>query len=165
MADEFVCSVCGKAHGGLPTDWGYTLPDDVWEIPEPERSDVAKFTSDLCQMGDRCFIRCVLEVPFTDDDGYFDWGVWVEVDWAVFERYWEMYDEDGRSEPVHSAILANALAPYPGIKGTPVLLQFREPSKRPSLHFPAEDCSELAAEQRRGIDEQRHHEILESLER
>ena len=37
MAGEYVCSVCGKEHAGLPTDWAYKLPDDLWALPEPER--------------------------------------------------------------------------------------------------------------------------------
>jgi len=49
----FVCAQCGTAHEGYPTDRGYTLPDDVWAIPESERQTLAKFTTDLCKMGGR----------------------------------------------------------------------------------------------------------------
>lgn len=56
-----VCGTCGGTHDGFPTDQAWILPDDVWAIPEPERSKVAKFDADLCQMGKRVFYR---------DDGF-----------------------------------------------------------------------------------------------
>jgi hypothetical protein len=163
LAGDFTCSVCGQEHPGLPADWAYKLPDDVWEIPEPERQERAFFNDDFCQFGERFFIRCVLEVPFVDQDGAFAWGVWAEVDWAVFERYWKTFEEDGSSEPMRSGSLANALAPYPDISGSPVLIRFRDATKRPSLNLHADDDSILANEQRRGIDGTRHHDILACL--
>jgi hypothetical protein len=163
VADEFVCSICGKEHAGLPTDWAYTLPDDVWDIPEPERDERARYNKDLCQFGERCFIRCVLEVPFTDADGFFGWGAWAEVDWDVFQRYLELYEEDGWSEPQHSGTLANSLLPYGQTTGMPVLIQFREATQRPSLHLLPTDSSELAVEQRQGMSQQRYHDILQRL--
>jgi hypothetical protein len=84
MGDGFVCGTCGKAHAGLPKDWAWKLPDEVWAIPEQERAAKAKFDSGLCKYGDHFFIRCVLAVQFNDEDDYFGWGVWSEVDRAVF---------------------------------------------------------------------------------
>jgi hypothetical protein len=43
---SFICSQCGEPHDGLPTDSAFKLPDEVWAIPEPERSSKAKFTSE-----------------------------------------------------------------------------------------------------------------------
>jgi hypothetical protein len=164
LPDQFVCSICGKEHAGLPTDWAYTLPDDVWAIPEPERSEVAKFNKDLCQLGERYFIRCVLEVPFTDDDdGFFGWGAWAEVQWPVFERYLDIYEDDGTAEPVHAGTLANSLPAYSESKGLPVLIQFREATKRPSLHMRPDDSSALAIEQRNGMNLQRFHDVSANL--
>lgn len=165
MVDHFRCSICGKEHGGLPTDWGFSLPDDVWDIAEPTRSEVARFNNDLCEYGDRRFIRCVLETPFSDDDGYFGWGAWVEVDIPVYDRYFVLYDEDGSAEPPHPGILANSLPPYPDSKGKPVLMQFRDSTERPSLSTLPDDHSTLALEQRNGIDQRRFHEVSGSLTR
>lgn len=159
LADSFNCSICGEEHEGLPTDRAFTLPDDVWAIPEPERSEVARFDNDLCQLGERYFMRCVLEVPFSDRDGFFGWGAWAEVEWSVFERYLEMYERDGWDEPLHTGKLANALPVYPDSLGAPVLIQFRESTRRPSLHALPDDPSVLANEQRQGIDNFRFHEI------
>jgi hypothetical protein len=163
VAEGFVCSICGKEHAGLITDWAFKLPDEVWNIPEPERSEVARFNNDLCQWGERYFIRCVLEVPLNGQDGFFGWGAWAEVEWGVFERYLELYDEDGWSEPACSGALANDLSEYGQTIGVPVLIQFRDATKRPSLELLPTDQSLLAREQREGIDDRRYHEIVERL--
>jgi hypothetical protein len=159
----FTCSICGDVHEGLPTDWAYTLPDDVWAIPEAQRSDAAQFNSDLCRYGQRYFIRCLLPLALPGAGSEFNFGAWAEVERTVFERYYELYDEDGRGEPPYPARLANALSPYPGSLGAAVELQFRDPTTRPSLRLPEDSTSLLASEQRSGIDGVRHHEILDIL--
>jgi len=163
LAEGFVCSICGMEHAGLLTDWAFSLPDEVWGIPEPERSEVARFNNDLCQWGERYFIRCVLEVPLKDENGFFGWGAWAEVEWNTFERYLELYDEDGWSERAHNGTLANDLSEYGHTTGVPVLIQFREATKRPALQLLATDQSLLGSEQRQGISQLRHHEIVERL--
>ena len=159
----FVCSICGKSHAGLPTDWAYTLPDAVWAIPEEERAAKAKWTSDLCQMGEEYFIRCLLPVPFTEREGYFGWGVWTQVDWGVFERYLQLYELDGTREPEVRASLANDLPSYEPLVGAPVLLQFGASTQRPTLRFPSGSTHSLAAEQAAGINALRYHQILEAV--
>ena len=164
MNDSFICSICGQEHEGLVTDQAFKLPDEVWAIPEAERAEKARFNNDLCQFDERNFIRCVLDVPFTGLPGSFGWGAWAEVDWPTFEYYLKIYDEDGTSEPTRLGVLANALPAYPGSLGAPVIIQFREPSKRPSLYLQPDDESLLALEQRAGIDEARYHEIVNIVE-
>lgn len=160
MTSGYQCSMCGQHHDDLLTDQAYKLPDAVWAIPERDRAEKARFNSDLCQMGERYFIRCVLGVPFTESEGEFGWGAWAEVDWSTFERYLELYDEDGSGEPPKDGILANDLPPYPSSIGSPVKIQFRDPTKRPRLSLLPEDFSLLADEQRKGIDDKRWHDIL-----
>ena len=163
VTDHFVCSICGKEHAGLPTDHAYKLPDVVWAIPEPERSAQAKFSSDLCRLGERYFIRGVLHVPFSEAEGDFGWGVWTEVEWPVFERYLKLYDEDAAAEPPHAGTLANALPAYDDTLGTPVLILFRDKTQRPSVHLMPGDESRLAFDQRDGIDNARYHDILRQI--
>jgi hypothetical protein len=163
MPPTFICSVCGKEHDGLPTDWGYTLPDDVWAIPEPERSQRARFDTDLCQLGDRYFIRGVLPVPLLESRGSFGWGAWAEVERPAFERYLELYDQDGSAEPSFAGALANALRPYPGSMGSPVSIQLLDATTRPVLRVPETHESLLATDQRTGIGDARHHQILDIL--
>jgi len=149
----------------LSRDWGFGLPDEVWAIPEDERDAQARYNDDLCQWGDRNFIHCILPVPLKGIDDYFGWGVWVEVEAEVFERYLDLYDADGSAEPPQPGKLANRLAPYPGTSlGTRVLIQFQDPDERPMLSLPEGDKSRLAQEQRDGIDAARHREILEVSE-
>jgi len=165
MAEEFSCAICGGRHAGLSKDWGYGLPDEVWALPEEERDSQARFNDDLCQWGDRFFIRCILRVPLKGTDDYFGWGAWAEVDAEVFERYLELYDEDGREEPAAPGKLANKLEAYTNTSlGTRVLIQFQDPGERPTLTLPEGDKSRLAQEQREGVDAARHHEILEICE-
>ena len=165
MTDSFVCSVCGKTHPGLPTDHGYQLPDEVWAIPEAERSARAQFSDDLCRYGDRYFIRCILLLPFTETEGDFGWGVWVEVAWPVFERYLTLYKADGSAEPRHPGKLANAPPGYDDVRlSAHVLIQFGDRKSRPAVLFPADDRCSLALEQRHGIDGLRFHEILAAID-
>ena len=163
MGQSFTCPHCGVTHEGLPTDRGFTLPDDVWAVPEPERASKAKWTADLCQMGERYFIRCVIRVPFTDRAGAFGWGLWVEVAWPVFQRYVELYEVDASTEPPHPATIANQAPPYERLVGAEVVIQFGASSARPTIHFPPEANCLMAVEQRRGIDSARYHQILEAL--
>lgn len=164
MSAHFVCSTCGRQHEGKATDQAYQLPDDVWDIPEAERADRARFDSDLCQFGERFFIRGLLPIPFVTQPGRFGWGVWVEVSWSTFKRYLELYEHDGSSEPTHRGIMANDLLAYPSSVGLEVDITFRDASARPMFRLIDDDESALAKEQRRGISDARYHQILNLIE-
>lgn len=157
---SFVCPTCGDAHDGLPTDHGWKLPDVVWAIPENERSHQVKFDSDLCQLGNRFFIRCLLKLPFSEQTDYYGWGVWVQVREQDFDRYLELYDKDGSAEPSMSCTIANEMPGYPTTLGLPARVQFHTSTGRPTVHVPASSSHPLAAEQSTGIDNRRYHEIL-----
>ncbi|WP_166213112.1 DUF2199 domain-containing protein [Cognatiluteimonas telluris] len=159
MTSSFICSTCGETHEGLPTDHGWKLPDDVWAIPANERPDKAKFNSDLCQLGSRFFIRCILKLPFNEQSGYYGWGVWIEVAEPDFYRYVELYDKDGSAEPPVHGTIANSIPGYPPTLGLPVVVQFQASTSRPSVSVSATGHP-IATEQSKGIDNQRYHEIL-----
>jgi hypothetical protein len=160
---RFVCSICGQEHEGLARDWAFKLPDEVWAIPESERAERARYDTDLCQLEERYFIRCILPVPLLEEDGAFCWGVWAEVEEFVFHRYLEIYEEDGSDEPRRRGKLANALRPYPRSFARPVDIQFGISTQRPTLSLLDDDDCSLAIEQRSGIASARHHEILSLL--
>ena len=160
MTNSFVCNTCGDTHEGLPTDLAWTLPDVVWSISEADRTSLAKFDTDRCQLGDRFFIRCILELPFREQSGYYGWGVWVELPESSFYRYVELYDEDGSSEPVVSGHLANEIPAYPSTLGLPVTVQFQDSTSRPTVNVPTTSNHALAAAQFGGIDNQQYHAIL-----
>lgn len=163
MSGHFVCATCGQSHDGLPTDWAFKLPDDVWAIPASLREEEARFTDDLCQYGDRHFIRGLLLVPLPDMASDFGWGVWAEVDAAVFQRYHDLYDTDGSFEPLHSGTLANSLPGYASSLEMPVNIRFRDATQRPLFRLLERDQSVLAIEQRTGISSARYHQILDAL--
>lgn len=158
---SFVCSTCGDTHEGMPTDFGWQLPDDVWAIPEVERSARAKFDSDRCQLGERFFIRCILALPFTEQPGYYAWGVWVELRESDFWRYIELYDKDGREEPAIPGAIANAVPGYASTVGLPIQVQLQDEKSRPSVRV-ADAGHPLSVEQLAGISNQRYHDILAS---
>lgn len=164
MSSHFTCACCGETHEGLLTNFGFQLPGVVWDIPPDQRKESAHFNDDLCEYQKRCFIRGVLPVPFLDTDGYFGWGVWAEVDRAVFKRYLELFRADGSAEPLHAGKLANSLPVYAGSLDAPLQIQFHDAKKRPTFTLLAEDHSPLALEQRNGINSARYHQILEQIE-
>jgi hypothetical protein len=141
------------AEESLTRDWGFELPDEVWALSEAEQDEQVRYNDDLCQWGERVFIRCILPVPLKGEDDYFGWGAWAEVEPEVFERYLELYEEDGREEPPAPGKLANQLPPYPGTTlGTRVMIQFQTPDDRPTLTLLETDKSRLAQDQRDGVD-------------
>lgn len=160
MSSSFICQTCGDTHEGMPTDHGWTLPDVVWDIPEDERATRSQFNSDLCQFGDRFFIRCVLKLPFNEQPGYYGWGVWVELPEADFYRYVEIYDKDGSSEPMVHGAIANEMPGYPATLALPVMVQFQSSTSRPAVHVPSDSLHPLAAQQSSGIDNGQYHAIL-----
>lgn len=160
MSSSFTCQTCGETHDGLPTDRGWTLPDAVWAVPEVDRSSRAKFNSDLCQMDDRHFIRCLLKIPFNEQAGYFGWGVWIEVLEIDFYRYIELYDKDGSSEPAIHGMIANEIPTYPSSLGMPVLMQFQDSKSRPDVRFPATAKHPLATDKADGLNNARYHELI-----
>jgi hypothetical protein len=159
MSSSFVCSTCGETHEGMPTDHAWTLPDDVWAVPKEERANKASFNSDLCQFGDRFFIRCILQLPFKSQPEYYGWGIWVELAAADFHHYVKIFDEDGSAEPLVAASIANAIPGYPSTLGLPVHVQFQDSTSRPLVLVP-EGSHPLFADQSSGLDDRRYHEIL-----
>ena len=159
----FSCPHCGKTHEGDPADWGWPLPDVVWFIPQEEREAEARFNTVLCQWKDRYFLRCLLPLHFRDRDGYFGWGVWVEVAKEGFDAYLAVYDKDGSNEPLVPGKLANSVPGYHESAGYPVELRFGPGDRRPKVCFREEATCQLAQEQREGIDAGRYHQILESI--
>jgi len=144
----------------LPTDSAFQLPDVVWAMPPDERAVRAKWTSDPCQLGESYFIRCFLEIPFTDQPGHYGWGVWAQVEWPVFKKYLDLYSKDGTNEPMVSGALANEIPTYGPTLGVAVRLQFRNETSRPTIHFDAGNTHPLALEAKDGMSYARFHEIL-----
>jgi hypothetical protein len=111
-------------------------------------------------MGERQFFRCLLPVPFVDREGYFGWGVWVEVEEHVFDVYLDICDKDGSSKPMQTGKLANRIPFYEDATGESVSIKFGPSKDRPLLLLNPDSSSSLARDQHRGINAARYHEIL-----
>ncbi|MBD8874523.1 DUF2199 domain-containing protein [Rhodanobacter sp. DHB23] len=160
MTTSFLCRTCGETHEGLPTDYAWKLPDEVWAIPEPDRAQQARWDADCCQLGERCFIRCVLRIPFQSRTGSYGWGIWVEVSERDFYRYVELYSEDARSEPPIDGIVANGIPCHDGSLGLAVSVQFGTAQHRPTVIASPDGGHSLAIEQKQGMSNERYHEVL-----
>lgn len=161
--DGWLCRVCGRVHAGMPTDFGWELPDEVWALGEEARQQHLDWATDVCYNEERWFLRGVLEVPFTFTAGRWGWGCWAEVSKEAVDRLWALGDEDGSQEPAKPGSLACVIPGHLDSMGLPVLVQFGPADKRPLIYL-TPDCEHpLALAQRNGIDEVAYHEIVDRV--
>ncbi len=160
-AKGFKCGVCGQWHDELLTDLGYRLPDEVFEMSYVERYQRGRFNDDMCTLDEsRHFIRCYLPIPFATKDDHFAWGVWVEVSKKDHDAYVADFGDPARAGSVFAGKLANKLPAYrSSTLGLPVSAETAS-DERPTVRLPATSRHALAVEQRRGISNQRHHDIV-----
>jgi len=163
MDESFICATCSQEHPGLPTDYAFGLPDDVFALSYIERYLRSRSNPDLCTLDEaRFFIRGVLPLPFSDSEGYFGLGMWVEVTKDEHDLYVEGFYEDLSDNPRFSARLANHIPGY-DTSETHVDVQFRAGGDRPTFHLSPGAPSPLASEQHIGITRDRHHKMLENF--
>lgn len=163
MTDHgYICSDCGKEHEGLPTDWGFKLPEDVYELSYLDKYRRTRSNTDLCTLDEcRFFIRGLLSIPFTYQEGDFSWGIWVEVGRDVHDFYLGNYNEDFAAGTKARGTLANLIPGFAELLGQSLEIEFQDSKTRPSLMFPHGAEHSLATDQRDGIEFSRHHEFLE----
>lgn len=163
MTDHgYVCSSCGKVHEGLPTDWGFKLPDEVFALPYLEKYHRTRSNTDLCALDERrFFIRGLLPIPFTHQEGEFAWGVWAEVPKEIHDFYLDNYSNELAQGTKAVGALANTIPGFPEITGKPLEIEFQNAKSRPFFAFPGSADHELAVDQRDGIGHNRHHRFLE----
>ena len=93
----FTCPCCGEEVLGLP-DMTYAEPAFARAVPEVERAQRVKLSSDLCIVdGERFFIRAVCRVPVVGAAQDFGWGIWVSLSEENFKRYVESFDDVDQS--------------------------------------------------------------------
>ncbi|HET6397706.1 MAG TPA: DUF2199 domain-containing protein [Pseudoxanthomonas sp.] len=163
MTDHhYVCSSCGKTHDGLPTDWGFKLPDEVFDLSYLDKYRRSRFNTDLCALDEkRFFIRGILVIPFTHQEGEFVWGVWAEVSKSVHDFYVDNYSNELAQGVKAEGTLANTIPGFSEITGLPLEIELQSAKSRPVFTFPDSADHELAMDQRDGIDHNRHHHFLE----
>lgn len=157
----YLCEFCGKPHNDVPTDLAYRRPVHFFMVPEAERPARIKHNDDICIVDDTHFlIRGILEVPVIDQPGInLTWGIWASVSQESFDKYFELYDEDGSGEPSFKGLLAVSPNGYPDLYDHEVRVQLRTASERP-LFIPASMNHPLFAECRDGITTKRWHDIV-----
>lgn len=160
---EWVCRHCGGTHTGLPTDYGWRLPDEVWALGEEARQAHLDWATDVCHHEGRWFLRGVLYVPFTFGDGQWGWGCWAEVSESTARTLWELKDADGSHLPPEPGTLACEIPCYPNAKGLPLRVQFGPGHLRPFFYCAENHNHPLATDQLHGIDEAKYHAIVDTV--
>ena len=166
MVDQssFHCSCCGQLHDGPPLAWHLNAPD-VWStLSTAERKRRGELSSDQCVIDDKYFfIRGLVEIPVLDGEGPFDWGVWVSLSKASFDRTSELWEEPSRiSEPPYFGWFSNSLPGYPETLNLKVAVHYRAVGVRPFLELEATDHP-LSQEQANGITVARIQQIAEQM--
>jgi hypothetical protein len=88
----YTCAVCGEAHDDLP-DIGFRWPDPYFGIPEGEREDRIRATSDICVIDEEdYFIRGVILLPVHEREEPLGLGVWVSQKRENFQTYIDNFD-------------------------------------------------------------------------
>lgn len=160
----FTCPICGRSHECEPTDYGWSLPDIIWDLGEPARQEHLDWSTDIAGYKDRWFLRGVLETRFQFTDFRFGWGMWAEVSESTMATYYRVFNEDGSHLPPESGSIANALPEiYPSALGLEVRIQFGPADKRPTFTLPPDCPHLLASEQQQGLTIERYHEILAAI--
>lgn len=95
----FICRCCGERHDGLPFNYGVDAP--AYWSPEMEHDELSELASDACVIGgEHFFIRGNIQILVHDADQDFEWGVWVSLSEANFDRTTDLWNQPGReSEP------------------------------------------------------------------
>ncbi|HEV7240748.1 MAG TPA: DUF2199 domain-containing protein [Thermoanaerobaculia bacterium] len=165
MSDEsFICGTCAREHPGLPTDYAFGLPDEVYSLAYLDRYRRSRSNADLCTLDDeRFFVRGVLPIPFVGSHEEFVWGLWVEVTKDQHDLYLAGYYDDLSDNPRFTARLANQIPGYDETLDLVVDVQFRSGNDRPTFYLSEAISNVLAREQRGGITRERHHEILQGM--
>ena len=159
---SYVCSSCGKEHEGLPTDWGFTLPDEAFELSFLQKYRRVRCNDDLCTLDEsRHFVRGLLSLPFNYQPGSFSWGVWIELDKATHDFYVEHFNDDVSAHARVPGTLANDLPGYGAGLGQHIEMEFQPGNARP-LFYLQDSTNQLAIDQESGISADRHHALLDA---
>ena len=162
----WTCSVCGERHDEELRDIRCSLPDAVFRVREPERSERAEVGDDWCRFVDdagvgRYYLRALLHLPIAGTAHDFRFAVWIEVDEAAFYRLGELWREDDAVRPFFGR-LANDLDGYDATAGLPVAIQLRQVNLLPSAILLG-GSHRLVDEQRSGMSQGRATRLAEAV--
>jgi hypothetical protein len=160
----YTCAGCGEVHQDLPFAYATPAPAYWFSIPEDERESRAILGGEQCEVDDQFFfVRAQIEIPVHDAPehlpDHFEWGVWVSLSRASYERMIELWDQPGReAEPPYFGWLQTRLPYEPSTLNLKTMIHTRPVGLRPLVELEPTDHP-LAVEQRAGITFARVREI------
>jgi hypothetical protein len=159
---SFTSSRCGAVHADLP--FSYAAPAYWYAIPEAERARRTIVGEEQCEIdGEYFFVRARICIPVRDEPRDLEWGVWVSLSRANYERMGELWHQTGReAEPPYFGWLSTELPCYPSTLNLKALVHTRPVGERPVIELEPTDHP-LALEQRHGITVKRVREIAEQV--
>ncbi len=161
----WTCSVCGELHDDEPRDVRCGLPDAVFRLSEPARSERAEVGDDWCRFVDeggaaRFFLRALLHLPIAGMPDDFRFGVWVEVEERDFYGLGGLWREDRPVRPFFGR-LANDLRGYDATAGLGVAIQLRQVNLLPSAIL-LDGAHPLVGDQRGAMSQERARRLAEA---
>ncbi|MGV9386353.1 DUF2199 domain-containing protein [Nonomuraea sp. NPDC003707] len=165
MANDlgFTCSCCGQRHDGLPLAYSTEAP--VYWTSEMADDPDCELSSDQCVIqGEAFFVRGLIEIPVTDLDEVFSWGVWISLSREKFARVAKLWKTTGReNEPPYFGWLSTELPIHsPSTINLKTNLHTRPVGQRPLIELESTGHP-LAIEQRSGITLSRVQQIAEAV--
>lgn len=129
------CGTCGRPLNEHDRHVRYSLPDPVWEIPEPEREGRMRGGNELLQVeGVGAFVRALLPVHLTG--GYaVTFGTWLGVQTDDLKHAWEIWNKPKKYRLLEvDGFLANAIPPWGGeILAVPATARVLDPTQFPYM--------------------------------
>ena len=136
------------------------LPDCLWQLDYVNRYRAGKFNEDFAALetGEK-FLFGVIEIPFTEEDGSFTWGVWAEVDAGDHDAYVRDFQTEAVEGRVIAGRLANDIPGMPEAFGANVELTLHA-GRRPEIRVLE---GELGSQQARGMSLAEHEALDREL--
>lgn len=133
---SFICPDCGRRHEGSPS-LSFASPH-YWDADAAQLMPQTELTSDLCMIEGRDhFIRCILEIPISEAEEPFVWGVWVSQSETNFNTYRERFDDT--PERITFGYLSNRLWGYPDTLNLKTRVHWVSSGQRPWVEPEASD--------------------------
>src|SRR5687767_6578998 len=162
--EQYTCASCGEVHQGLPLAYSTPAPDYRFSIPEDERERRTVLGEEQCEVDDQFFfVRGQIQIPVHGSPDPFEWGVWVSLSRASYERMIELWDQPGReSEAPFFGWLQTRLPYQPSTLNLKTMVHTQPVGLRPLVELEPTDHP-LAVEQRDGITLARVQQIAERM--
>ncbi len=157
----WTCSVCDKIHRGLPS-LATEAPAHYYSVPEAERPDRVRLTSDICVIDRKAFyVRGVFEIPIIDQKVALEFGVWVSLSDTNFARYQASFEDDDQSKlGCMFGWFASSLPGYDGSLNLRCNVVPQDNRQRPLIIFNPDDDHPLIADIKNGISLERAIEFV-----